>query len=108
MDRDICQLEEHFSPGLLFLSSVLLPGLLGRVHHAQDKNIKLITSQRPAPLILQCGHRLQHGARTSGNVVIDLRQKSPPQPHRCHLLVEHYNVVVPVDLHPAQQELHKG
>lgn len=109
MDRDICQLEQHFTPALLLLSSLLMPGLLGRVHRAQDKTAKLILTQRPLlPLTLQCVHHLRHGAHTSGDVVIDLRQKSPPRPHRCQLLIEQDDVVVPVDLHPAQQELRTG
>lgn len=107
MDRNICQLEEHFTPGLLMLFSILMPGLLGRVHHAQNKTVKLIWSQRPILTLMSC-HHLLHGARTSGNVVIDLRQESPPRPHGCHLLVQQNNVVVMVDLHPTQQKLHTG
>lgn len=109
MNCNICKMEENPAPGLPFLFSVLMFDLVGRVHHAQDNILKLTLSQwPPLPLTLQCAHHLHHGAPTSGNVVIDLRQESPALPHRCYLLVDQDGIVILVHLQSTQQNLYEG
>lgn len=105
--RDVCQLEENLTPSFLSLFPLLVPSLMRSVHHAQHDIFKLPLHHRSAPLALECICHLLHGAQTSGNIVIDQRQKSSPLPHRRHLLIEQDDVVVLIELHPTQQKLHK-
>lgn len=104
MHSNIDQLEEHLAPRVLVCSSLLVPALVGRVHHTQHQILKLCLSQLLL-VTLQSGHRLPHGAQTFGNVVIDLRNKRLSQPHRGQLLIKQDDVVVLVYFHSSQQNL---